>query len=61
MEYVLTISVEQSNSFNAMGSLFEGDRVILTNDNGQGQMAGQMVSPDDDDKMTEVWVEEVDE
>ena len=29
MEYVLTISVEQSNSFNAMGSLFEGDRVIF--------------------------------
>jgi hypothetical protein len=36
---------------------FQGDRVILTNDNGQGQM----VSPDDDDKMTEVSVEEIDE
>jgi hypothetical protein len=36
---------------------FQGDRVILTNDNGRGQM----VSPDDDDKMTEVWVEELDE
>jgi hypothetical protein len=35
----------------------QGDRVILTNDNGQGQM----VSPDDDDKMAEVWVEEIDE
>jgi hypothetical protein len=35
----------------------EGDRVILTNDNGRGQM----VSPDDDDKLTEVMVEEVDE
>jgi hypothetical protein len=32
---------------------FQGDRVILTNDNGQGQM----VSPDDDDRMTEVSVE----
>jgi hypothetical protein len=36
---------------------FQGDNVILTNDNGRGQM----VSPDDDDKMTEVMVEEVDE
>ena len=35
----------------------QGDNVILTNDNGRGQM----VSPDDDDKMTEVMVEEVDE
>jgi hypothetical protein len=35
----------------------QGDRVILTNDNGRGQM----VSPDDDDKVTEVWVEEIDE
>jgi hypothetical protein len=35
----------------------EGDRVILTNDNGRGQM----VSPDDDDKTAEVWVEEVDD
>ena len=43
MEYVLTISVEQSNSFNSMGSLFDGDRFILTNDNGRGQM----VAPDD--------------
>jgi hypothetical protein len=34
-----------------------GDRAILTNDNGQGQM----VFPDDDDEMSEVWVEEVDE
>ena len=35
----------------------QGDRVILTNDNGHAQM----VSPDDDDEMSEVWVEEVDE
>jgi hypothetical protein len=35
----------------------QGDNVILTNDDGRGQM----VSPDDDDKMTEVMVEEVDE
>jgi hypothetical protein len=35
----------------------QGDNVILTNDDGRGQM----VSPDDDDKLTEVWVEEVDE
>ena len=35
----------------------QGDRVILTNDNGRAQM----VSPDDDDEMSEVWVEEVDE
>jgi hypothetical protein len=35
----------------------QGDPVILTNDNGQAQM----VSPDDDDEMSEVWVEEVDE
>jgi hypothetical protein len=31
--------------------------IILTNDNGRGQM----VSANDDDKMTEVWVEEVDD
>jgi hypothetical protein len=30
----------------------EGDNVILTSDNG----CGQMVSPDDDDKMTELWL-----
>ena len=35
----------------------EGDTVILTNDYGRGQM----VSPDDDDKLPEVMVEEVDE
>ncbi len=35
----------------------QGDRVILTNDNGRGQM----VSPDDEDKMAEVWVEEVED
>jgi hypothetical protein len=34
-----------------------GDNVILTNDDGRGQM----VSPDDDDKLTEVWVDEVDD
>jgi hypothetical protein len=34
----------------------QGDRVILTNDNGRGQM----VSPkDDDDRLTEVSVDEV--
>jgi hypothetical protein len=36
---------------------FQGDHVILTNDNGRGQM----VSPDDEDKLTEVWVEEIEE
>lgn len=36
---------------------FQGDRVILTNVNGRGQM----VSPDDDDKMAEVWVEEIED
>jgi hypothetical protein len=35
----------------------QGDRVILTNDDGRGQM----VSPDDDDKMAEVWVEEIED
>jgi len=35
----------------------QGDNVILTNDGGRGQM----VSPEDDDKLTEVLVEEVDE
>jgi hypothetical protein len=35
----------------------QGDRVILT----EGDGRGEMVSPDDDDKMTEVWVEEIDE
>jgi hypothetical protein len=35
----------------------EGDRVILTKYYGQAQM----VSPDDDDEMSEVWVEELDE
>jgi hypothetical protein len=36
---------------------FQGDRVILTSDSGRAQM----VSPDSDDKMTEVWVEELDD
>ena len=36
---------------------FQGDNVILSNDDGRGQM----VSPDDGDKLTDVWVEEVDE
>jgi hypothetical protein len=35
----------------------QGDNVILTNDDGRGQM----VSPDDDDKLTEVWVDAVDD
>jgi hypothetical protein len=36
---------------------FQGDRAILTNDHGRGQM----VSPDDDDKMAEVWVQEIED
>jgi hypothetical protein len=36
---------------------FQGDHVILTNVNG----LGQMVSPDDDDKMAEVWVGEIED
>jgi hypothetical protein len=36
---------------------FQGDHVILTNVNGRGQM----VSPDDDDKMAEVLVEEMED
>ena len=35
----------------------QGDNVILSNDDGRGQM----VSPDDGDKLTDVWVEEVDD
>jgi hypothetical protein len=35
----------------------QGDNVILTNDDGRGQM----VSPDDANKLTEVWVDEVDD
>jgi hypothetical protein len=35
----------------------QGDNVILNNDDGRGQM----VSPDDGDKLTDVWVEEVDD
>jgi hypothetical protein len=35
----------------------QGDRVMLTNNDGRGQM----VSPDDEDKLAEVWVEEVEE
>lgn len=50
-------TIYKAEWYAGFSSWSQGDRVILSNDNGQGQM----VSPDDDDKMTDVFVEEIDE
>jgi hypothetical protein len=50
-------TIYQAEWYGGDSAWAQGDNVILTSDNGRGQM----VSPDDDDKMTEVMVEEVDE
>jgi len=48
-------TIYKAEWYGGYSAWFQGDRVILTNANGRGQM----VSPDDDDKMAEVWVEEI--
>jgi hypothetical protein len=50
-------TIYKAEWYGGYAAWFQGDRVILTNDNGRGQM----VSTDDDDKMTEVWVEEIED
>ena len=50
-------TIYKAEWYGGYSAWFQGDRVILTNDNGRGQM----VSPDDDDKMAEVWVEEIED
>jgi hypothetical protein len=50
-------TIYKAEWYGGYSAWFEGERVILTNDNGRGQM----VSANDDDKMTEVWVEEIDD
>ena len=46
-------TIYKAEWYGGYSTWFQGDRVILTNDNGRGQM----VSPDNDDKMAEVWIE----
>jgi len=50
-------TIYKAEWYGGYSAWFQGDRVILTNVNGRGQM----VSPDDDDKMAEVWVEEIED
>ena len=42
-------TIYKAEWYGGYSAWFQGDRVILTNDNGRGQM----VSPNDDDKMAE--------
>jgi hypothetical protein len=50
-------TIYKAEWYGGYSAWFQEDRVILTNDNGRGPM----VSPDDDDKMAEVWVEEIED
>ena len=50
-------SIYKAEWWGGTSTWFQGDRVILTNDTGKAQM----VSPDDEDKMGDVWVEEIED